>query len=451
MRHLVAIALLAVVAGAQDSDVDAAIADIAAGRNVAAARGVLESADRTSVEKKLREAVDDETLGIASKARLLGLLDPQSVPRMLDAKSLSTQRAACSLLWGDAELKARCGEIALAWLKDEAAEDRGTAATICGRLGLADAQPLLLDIVSRDPKTEGERDLFQHALNAIPDPKPPQLINRLLKLASDSRMDTDVRGVALLALESAKNGPRDQILTLAIAILSDRGADRILRMRAALGLREFPEDRACEALKAVLLSDEEDDRILQRNCLYALGEMRPADDAVARRYLERLRQLLVDRRVYRNPYFAMKVDVATALSALNARDPATFDIMCEYLLDEDKDDKQHLVRQEAWLTLWTLTATKLVQPFDKPPQPFDDPLTAREFLFRRSFHRPGITQEQGRLVAQMADDLEKMRTTQKTYESLRAQILEQWDKEATKEKAPGTPPPKPPDVGPENR
>ncbi|MCK6458968.1 MAG: hypothetical protein L6Q95_03645 [Planctomycetes bacterium] len=441
-------------------EVNAAVREIARNGSVAKARTTLELLDnRAFVLEKLSEAVEDDSHDVRGKSNLLSTLtmfnQPRALRRALDSKSVTTQRAACSLLWGDPELKTRCGEIALAWLKDPGADDRASAASICGHLDLGEAQPVLLEIVARDPTTASEQVLFMRALAGIKDPKPPALVERLFGIASSEGMDKDIRGIALESLQRIKEGPRDRVLELSIGILADANASPILRSKAALGLREFPEDRAWQALEAVLLSEGGRDEILQRNCLYALGQMNPADPALARRYVDRLRQLLVDRRVYGNPYYAIRVDVATALAALYARDPITLDIMGDYLVDEDPKDKEHLVRQEAWLTLWTLTGTRLPdlpepELFMTPPQPFPDPLQAREYFFRRAHYRPGITMKQSAMVAKIAGDLPRMQKTRQQYQSLRAQILEQWriEEEARKARAAGEGP-SPGSVGPE--
>ncbi|MCK6458967.1 MAG: hypothetical protein L6Q95_03640, partial [Planctomycetes bacterium] len=428
----------AAAAPAQDADpIDAAIADIAEGRNAAQATMTLAGIeDGERVVRKLVAAAEDESRDVRGKANLLAALaqldGPDAPRRALHSGSPTTRRAACMLLWNDPERKARCGEIALDWLRDEAAPDRATAAAICGRLDLDEAQPVLLAIVAREATTGAERRLLALALSAIRDPKPRELVERLLALAADKAAHGEIRGIALETLQSMKVAPRE-LLGLSTAILGDPAADRILRMKAALGLREFPEDRAWQALEAVLLSEKEEDRILQRNCLYSLGQMAPPDDTLSRKYLDRLRSLLLDRRVYGNPYFAVKVDVATALSALDARDPVTLDIMGDYLVDEDPKDKEHLVRQEAWLTLWTLTGTRLPdvpepELFATPPRPLPDPLEAREHLFRRAHYRPGITSRQTAVVAGIAADLDRMRKTRETYLGLREAILEQWRK-----------------------
>lgn len=425
-------------------EVRSAIADIAKGNQAAIVKGrtALETLNnRDYVLRKLGDAVEDDSFDVRGKTGILTTLNmlsqPRALRRALDSRSLTAQRAACSLLYGDAGEKTRCGEIALAWLKDEGADERSMAAQICKQLDLAEAQPVLLEIVERDPKTDGDRDLFQRALHALRDPKPKELVERLVRMAGDPALHDDVRGIALESLQRMKDGPRDQVLALSIGLVEDPDANRILRMKAALGLKGFPEDRAWQALEAVLLSDKEEDVILQRNCLQTLGGMAPKDPELAKMYVDRLKQLLQDRRVYHNKYFAIRVDVATALAALNAKEPITLDIMCDYLVDEDKDDKQHLVRQEGWLTLWTLTGTKfedVPEPelWNNPPPPFPDPQDARDYFFRRGRLRPGISPAQAAMVEKIAPDLARMQKARQTYQGLKGKILEQWRVEAEK-------------------
>jgi len=420
-----------------------AIQDIAKGANVAKARTTLEMLnERAYVLEKLTEAVEGDEFDVGGKANLLTTLNmfgqPRVLKRAVDSKSVTTQRAACTLLYGDPEMKTRCAEIALAWLKDEGAANRSAAAGICGQIDIKEAQPILLEIVQRDPKTVEERDLFQRALIGLKDPKPKELVDRLLKLASDDKEDRDIRAVALESLQRMKEGPRDEILTLSTRILTDPNGDPILRAKAALGLQAFPEDRAWQALETVLLSDHETDFVLQRSCLRSLAQMDPEDKDLARRYIERLKKLLLDRRVYQNPYFAIRVDVATALCALNLREGITLDIMCDYLVDEDPKDKEHIVRQEGWLTLWTLTGTRfqdIPQPelFQSPPPPFPDPLAARQYLLSR--FRPGIKPAQNAVVKTIASDLPLMQKTRQMYQSKKAEILEHWRSEAAAKQA----------------
>ncbi len=431
-------------------EVRGAIRDIAGGsqKEMAEARTTLEVLDnREYVLEKLEQAIGSDSFGVRAKANVLTTLKmlnhPRALRRALDSGSVTAQRAACSLLYGDPQAKTRCGEIALAWLKDEGAEDRSMAAFYCGQLDLKEAQAALLAIALRDPRTEQERDLLMRALNAIDEPKPKELVERLLRIAGDAAQHDDLRAIAIESLQRMKDGPREEILTLSIAVLNDESASPILRAKAALGLRDFPEDRAWQALEAVLLSEREKNSILQRNCLLTLGSIEPKDAALAKKYLDRLKQLLLDRRVYHHRYFAIRVDVATALAALNVREPITLDIMCDYLVDEDKDDRQHIVREEGWLTLWVLTGTKfddVPEPelWQTPPQPFPDPQAAREFFFRRGQLRPGVTAKQAGMAAKIAGDLAYMQKARQVYQGFKGKILEQW--RAAAEKAKPEPP-----------
>jgi hypothetical protein len=421
-------------------EVRGTIRNIAGGRDVAKSRTKLEKLnDRGYVLQKLEEAVNDDAYGVRGKFELLATLNllsqPRAARRALDGSSPSAQRAACWQLYGEADCKARCSEIALAWLQDEKAADRSIAAMICRQLGVEEAQAALLAIVQRDPKTRDELNLFRQAIVAIKDPKPPGLVERLLAMAENPAMDADARGAALEVLQVTKDGPRDRVLDLSVKTLADPGADPIFRKRAALGLRAFPEDRAWQALEAVVLSETEKDRVLQRQCLQTLAGMTPSDAAVADRYLDRLTQLFLDRRVYHSPYFATRVDVATALCAMNVREPIVIDIMCDYLVYEDREDKENLVRQQGWLTLWTLTGERLddipsPHLFERPPPPFPDRKAARPYFLTRS--RWGITPEQNAAVAIAAKDLAWMQKARQVYQSSKSRVVERWRDDAAK-------------------
>jgi len=411
--------------------VSSAIKDIEEGRNVAQARADLEQInDRAYVLDRIENAVTEDDGTIRSKVNLLNTLgvfnQPRALYRALEAPSVTAQRAACALLFGSPEHKERCAEIAIAWLRDEGAGERSQAALICGQLDLEAARPVFLEILAKEPRTQDDLRLFQQALGAMRGAETPGLAERLLGYVEDGEAAEELRGVALEAIVRMKDAPRDRVLESTLALLRDPKTPKILRSKAALGLREFREERAWEALEKVLLAEDEQDRILQRNCLYGLGQTAPID---------RVKRLLLDRRVYQNPYFGIRVDVATALAALNVREGITIDIMCDYLVDEDAADRDHIVRQDAWLTLWVLTGTPFGIPeqelFRYPPRAFPDPEDAREFLFRRSSLRPGITREMAEAVERLAQDLTKMQQIRHTFgQTLKPKVVEKWRAEA---------------------
>jgi hypothetical protein len=307
------------------------------------------------------------------------------------------------------------------------------AAMICGRLDLPDAQPVFLAIAARDPKTQDDLGLFRQALAALKDPKPPQTVERLLQLAADAKADLEVRSVALEALHRMKDGPRERILALSIATLSDPTANDILRIKAAAGLRDYPDESAWQALEAVLLSETEQNHVLQRNCLFTLGTIALSEKDKSETHVERLKQILLDRRVYHSPYFGIRVDVAIGLATLNVREGIAIDIMCDYLVDEDAKDRDHLVRQEGWLTLWALTGVRFegipeLADFKQQPPAFQNPKAGREYLFSR--HRPGITPSQSASVARLAQNLAKMQEIRQILTAKKGSILATWKAEA---------------------
>jgi hypothetical protein len=217
-----------------------------------------------------------------------------------------------------------------------------------------------------------------------------------------------------------------------------------MRKKAALSLKRFPEERAWSVLEKALLSETEEDHILQRQCLFALGESLP---------LDRMRKLLLDPRVYRNPYFGVRTDVATALAALNVREGIALDILCDYLVDEDPQDRDHAVRQDAWLSLWVFSGIAYgieeQDLFRFPPRPFVDLEQAREFLFRHAQMRPGITVQQASAVKKMVADLAQMQKVRHTFsQTLKTQILAKWREEAEKAAPKPAEPQEPPKAPP---
>jgi len=430
-------------------DVHQAVGDICDGRNMGEARTTLEMVgDRQYVLDKLKEALAEDG-SIRCKTGILQTLgdilkQPRVVRRALEADSLTTRRAACGLLYGVPEYRDQCAQIAMDWLADEGAEERYKAAQICGQLKLEKAKPLLIKALEKSPETQSDLMLLQQAVTALGDEAVPGLPERLLAMLKDPKIDPIVRGTVLQTLERMKGVPKDQLEAVALSILKDTTADSGFRSQAALTLGKLGTATAWDALEAVLLDESEQKKnfVLQRNCLQALAKTAP---------LERVRKLILDRRVYAHPYFGIRTDVCTALAALNVREGIALDILTEYLLDyqEDAREQMYNVPAQAWLSLWVLTGTAYrteAHPenelYRRPPPPLEDPEKARAFLFSMAWLRPGITQEQAAKADELARDRQAMSRVRDTYAAHKQDFIRRWAEQAAEKekKADGQPP-----------
>ena len=108
------------------------------------------------------------------------------------------------------------------------------------------------------------------------------------------------------------------------------------------------------------------------------------------------------------------MDVCTALACAKGTGPEDLALMCDYLVDEDPEDKAHIVRSEAWLTLWTLTGR---MHGAESPELFGEAPTGGlpEMRARRSFLRAGVKPEQARELERLCADLDHMRKVRAAY------------------------------------
>ncbi|MHC4550555.1 MAG: hypothetical protein ACYTEZ_17470 [Planctomycetota bacterium] len=416
------------------------------GREVAQARDdLIDLNDRARVLKALRTKLDETGDTIKCKKNYLQTLEPRyfnqarSIRRALDSASPATRRAAATLRYGDPELRDRCAEIALEWLRDPEADSRHEAALICRQLKLEDAVPTLLGFLEVQPETSDDLLLLQHTLGALKEFQPPGLADRLLAMVDQTELDQQTRGIVLETLGRLDDAPREKVQALAIRLLEDQQADTVLRGKAAavLGAQRFADETTWSALQRRLLDEKDGDEIVQRLCLNKLGDTAP---------LDRIRKLLYDRRVYTHRYFGIRVNVATALAALNVRESVAFDILCQYLVDTDPDDDQFTVRQEAWLSLWTLTGVAYGIPqkelFVRAPKPMPDAERTRRYLWSWTYTRPGVSQGHVTALKNVVSDLEQMKRIRQTFQDKKAAITAGWEEarraeeEAQKKKEP---------------
>jgi len=425
-----------------------ALENICSGRAVAQGRqDLLGLNDRAGVLQALREKLADSGDTVRCKKNYLQTLSPQyfnqprTINRALDSGQEATRRAAASLRYGDPELKERCAEIALAWLRDPEADSRYDAVLMCRHLRIKEAVPTMLEFLDMVPETADELQLIEHSLAALRDFKPTGLSDKLLGLVANESLNERMRGAALETLGRLDDAPREKVQEVAIRLLSSRAENTFMRAKAANALRgkAYANEATWNALEAIVLQEEETNGIIQRMCLNALGSTGAMD---------RMGKLLFDRRVYRNPYFGFRIDVAAALSALNMRERVAYDILCEYLVNDDPADSAFKVRQEAWLSLWTLTGETYGRFYGLPqselflraPKPMRDKELARHYLWRTETTRPGVTQDQLAVLRKLTPDLKQMQRIREEFEKRKAEVFDRWEQERKADEEKTAPP-----------
>jgi len=411
-----------------------AITDIKLNRKTTEARQkLLDSNDRRAALDAVKGALEEEGDTVQAKINLLQTLgprwfnQPRVIQRAIDSEVPETRRAAAWLLYTDEDLEDRCREIALAWLRDAQADSRDKAVLLCRRMKVEEAVPVLLKVLETEPEDQPGLELLRQSLAALREFKPTGLADRLVAMAENGGLPESVRAEALDTVSTLDDAPRDRIQAMAIRTLKDKDNSVFMRGKTTTVLKRkrYGDEKAWEALESVLLDSEETEphHVTQRLCLSALGARAP---------LDRVRKLLLDRRIYNHPYYAIHVDVCTGLTALNVRERVALDILTKYLMADDPRDVQNQVRREAWLSLWTLTGVmygvKDKTLFRRPPAAIEDPRIAREYLFRHSHSRPGVTLQQIKALDEVTADLARMREIQETYGSPRVvqDTLDRW-------------------------
>lgn len=355
--------------------------------------------DRAAVVAEAESVLADDAHGVGAKRRLLQfgvfqLGQGDLVDKAITSASLSARRAAAALLAGKPAHEEATRAIVLAWIAEDPPRDVALAVAACKKAPIAEAGPHLWRIL-KAPDTAPE--IFADAMGALAANPSPALEEFVKKRLADAAEDEVRISACIDALESFPDLDADALLTPWLK----RREPRIPRMKAVFRLR----DRA--VLRAILLDPDETDAIQQRNCLYRLAQ--ELDDAA-------LLELIRDPRVARHRYFAVRVDVATALACVEDADKADIPLLLDYVVDEDPADKSHIVRSEAWLTLWTLTGEMhgAEGPFRTAP-PRGEP----EFRGRRGGMRRGVSPQQSSALERLATDLDHMRKVREAYAAAR--------------------------------
>ena len=224
------------------------------------------------------------------------------------------------------------------------------------------------------------------AIDTLVKDAPDGLAPQLIQLAADKREQVRVRERAMRGLERLEGIPVEPLHPLLVTLLKDAKAPRGMRLSAAFILAK-PE-HSSEAMRATLqevLLRPDEDHILQRSCLSALG--RTAD-------LDALRKLLVRKELAAHPYFGIRSDVCCGLASLKVRNRRALEILCTLMTDEDAKDVQLNVPMEAWLAFWLLTGrahgVANAELFAEVPNPRLAEKDLRHYLFSFSYSRPWV-------------------------------------------------------------
>jgi hypothetical protein len=405
--------------------------------------------DRAAALDALKEALLSRDGNVAGKRNILNTLlvwkESRTVHRAFRQDVPSTQRAAATLLSSHRDYKDEAVRISLEWLQDEGAPSRHLAIRPLATHRVAEALPVIEKILARNPETEAEAQLFGAALNSLPSLAPDKTAEVALKVVREATLDPLLQMQAMILLRRAKDAPVEEIRDLLVARLLDPEEDVSIRLRAAIDLEDerFAGEKSWAALQQILLDESIPDShmAVPRHCLRSLGRHLPR---------ERLKKLLHDRRVYNHRHPFIRQDVAVGFASLGMNDRLTFDILCELLVHEDPKDEtvlrdgQFLVRQEAWLSLWSVFGYMFgVEPGTFRQQP---PPSAREHPLDPFWSwgpgRPGVTKKMVSALQKHIPDLAYMQRVQETYqqkwpelEARRDRAKEEEEKEQEKKDA----------------
>jgi HEAT repeat protein len=412
-------------------DVARAVDDILMEHETAKARQALRDAgNRGMVIEELKDALESDKGTVKGKIEIIRTLNSwrevRVARRALHSSNLDTRRAAAWFYHGSEANREEVEGIVLDWLGDEKAAGRSMAAQLVGQLKIEEAVPVLMEALDRGASTREETNFLVGAMSTLANLKPEGLGPKILKIAKDTSIDIDLRRMAFMHLGRMEDVPRDEVQQLMLSTLANAKSGNLLRTHAAgaLANKEFANEEVWKALEKALFAPG-GDQIVQRSCLRTMGETAP---------LDRVRRLLLDRRVYSHPYFAIRVDVAAGLAALEVKERIALDLLTDFLADEDSTDTQFLVRQEGWLSLWTLSRRVILPDkygdskklFSNPPGAFKDEARIRESLFKPSFTRAGVTKLMVDALKPVASNLDDMKRIRQVFNQQKDDIVATW-------------------------
>ncbi|MFB3065702.1 MAG: HEAT repeat domain-containing protein, partial [Planctomycetota bacterium] len=383
--------------------------------------------DRPGTLEVLSEYLNKDDDNIDGKVRLVSILlrwkQAHIVRRAFSSGPLSARRAVTARLYYAEGYQKKARTVTLEWLKDPGAPARHLAIEVAGRIRLSEALPVVQGILEKPPQGEQETLDFEAALRALPQLAPRTAGETALRVARDKRYTPSVHRAALSVLRRSEQVPVNEVRDLLISYLLDPREDKHVRTTAAVDLKmqRYAGEKTWKALEEILLEQDVplEQIVRQRSALTSLGAHMP---------LDRLKQLVTNRRVYTHRYLYIRQDAAVAMALLGMKDKVTFDILTGHLTHTEQKGSPYqrdayLVRREAWISLWSLFHMMAEPPrpemFQKPPRA---PAARPKDLFPWAFKRPGVTRSMMKEIDPVAKDLKSMKRIQHRYRALWPEI-----------------------------
>ena len=400
--------------------------------------------DRGLALEVLKEYLNQDDANVEGKIEIITLLlkwkEARVVHRAFTSGPLSAQRAVTAILYSSQRYHEEARVIALAWLRDKNAPARYRAVNVVAQLKIEGALADIEAMLAKVPDSPQETANFKAALRAVQTLAPDKIGALALSVAQNKTYPSDLRKAALDALRRAPDVPADEVRDMLIAYLLDPKESVAVRATAAgdLKMQRYAGEKTWKALEEILVEQNVplSEITKQRSALHSLGAHMP---------LDRLEELVTNRKVYTHRYPYIRQDAAVAMGMMGMRGKVTFDILTELLTHMEPEHSMyerdaHLVRREAWLSLWSLFGTipgaSKPELFQRAPRM---PAGRPKDLFPWGRLRPGVSFEMVASLDPHSKDLEHMKRVQQQYRQLWPELKARVAAEAKKEAQ--TPPP----------
>jgi len=402
--------------------------DLANAKHIEAAREELMTTPRGPTIEALKDVLESDDGTPWGKVQVLQLLsrfkESRAVRRSLESKSVTTQRATAYLRQTDDSVAPQVTKIAMEWLKDQGSVDRRLAVMILRTMDQRAAIPDLIAILEAEGNRKESAAMIIRVLDALGHFKPAGIGPKVMALASDSSLEPAVRNEAMRVLTYLEDTPREDLVKILMEIAQDESANINMRKNAVtlLGRSANATPAAWEVLRKIVLDPNNSElrqQTLQRAALWALSSSYP---------LDKMGELLLDRRLVAHPYFGIRTDVACGIAHLRVRSRLSLQILTELLAEEDQGDLLTNVPREAWLGFWTLTGmhsgSSRPELFRRQPKQLTDDEAVRIHLFSISHSHPSISKAQADALDEFTmsvKDNDLRRSDPEEYRRMRAE------------------------------